>query len=146
MFPALTPANHYCSLRRLQRNNLSSSKTFSRRICKTSYKNVFKRSSRRLRRTSSRRFQDVYKMSSKRLQDVLRLVCKISSLRPLQDVFKRSSRRRLAKTSWKTKKCYTENVFKTSSRRLQYVFTNTKLCWDTAQKMKFSIKDLFSKC
>ena len=38
----------------------------------------------------------------------------------LQDVFM---------TSWKTKKCYTEDVFKTSPRRLQYVFTKTNVCW-----------------
>ena len=48
------------------------------------------------------------------LQDVLQLC--------LQDVFK---------TSWKTKKCYTEDVFKTSSRRLQYVFIKTNVCWDS---------------
>ena len=60
-----------------------------------------------------RRLQDVFKTSSKKcLQDVLQLC--------LQDVFK---------TSWKTKKYYTEDVFKTSSRRLQYVLTKTNVCW-----------------
>ena len=42
------------------------------------------------------------------------------SSRRLQDVFK---------TPWKTKKFYTEDVLKTSSRRLQYVFTKTNVCW-----------------
>ena len=53
----------------------------------------------RLPKTSSRRLQDVFKMC---LQDVLQLC--------LQDVFK---------TSWKTKKCYTEDVF-----------TKTNICWE----------------
>ena len=42
------------------------------------------------------------------------------SSRRLQDVFK---------TPWKTKKFYTEDVLKTSSRRLQYVFTKTNSSW-----------------
>ena len=65
-----------------------------------------------------RRLQDVFKtylqyVFLKRLEDVL------------EDVFKTFSRRfqDVLKTSWKTKKCYTEYVFKMSSRCLQYV------CW-----------------
>ena len=77
-------------------------------------------------KTSSRRLQDVFairlpKMSSRRLQDVFAKRLAIMSSRRLQDVFK---------TSWKTKKCYTEDVLKTSSRSLQYVFTETNVCWD----------------
>ena len=53
-------------------------------------------------KTSSRRLQDVFRDVFKTcLQNVLQLC--------LQDVFK---------TSWKTKKCYTEDIFKTSSVRL----------------------------
>ena len=70
-------------------------------------------------------------MSSRRLQDVL------------QDVFKASSRRvcktscnYVFKTSWKTKKCYTEDVLKTSSKRLQYVFTKTNVCWEYCRNVK----------
>ena len=33
-----------------------------------------------------------------------------------------------------TKKSYTEDEFKTSSRYLQYVFTMTKVCWEIIQK------------
>ena len=55
----------------------------------------------RLPKTSSRRFQDAFKTSSKTSS---RRVCKISC----NYVFK---------TSWKTKKCYTEDVFSTSSPR-----------------------------
>ena len=42
---------------------------------------VFKTSSRRLAKTSSRHLQDVFKTSSRRLQDVLKNVCKTSSRR-----------------------------------------------------------------
>ena len=86
-------------------------------------------------------FQDVFKTSSRRvcktscnyvfktcLQDVLQLC--------LQDVFK---------TSWKTKKCYTEDVLKTSPIRLQYVFTKTNVCWETIQSLiYFNAKKSFS--
>ena len=69
-------------------------------------------------------FQDVFKTSWRRLQrDTFHLP------RRLQDVFKSSSKtssRRVCKTScnyvfktsWKTKKCYTEDVF-----------TKTNVCW-----------------
>ena len=63
-------------------------------------------------------FQEVFKTSSKTSSRRLAIM----SSRHLQDVFK---------TSWKTKKCYTEDVFKTSSRRLQYVFIKTNVCWDS---------------
>ena len=33
------------------------------------------------------------------------------------------------KTYWKTKKCYSEDVIKTSFRRLRYVFIKTSVCW-----------------
>ena len=74
-------------------------KTSSRR-----FQDVFKTSSRRLAKMSSRRFQDVFKTSCKN-------VFKTSSRR-LQDVLKTSSKRL---------QDVLKNVFKTSSRRLQDV-------------------------
>ena len=55
------------------------------------------------------------KTSSRRLEDVFSV-----TLFVLEDVFKTSSRR-VCKTSWKTKKCYTEDVFSTSSPRRMFV-------------------------
>ena len=90
---------------------------------------------------SSRRLEDVFKLS---LQDVfktfLRRLQDVFPRRLLQDVFKKSSRKRLAimswsrledafKMSWKTKICYPEDIFKTSSRRLQYVFAKANVSW-----------------
>ena len=46
--------------------------------------------------------------------------------------------------SWKTKKCYTEDVFKTSSRRLQYVFTKTNVCW-VVRNCLLTLLPLFSR-
>ena len=70
---------------------------------------VFKRSSRHVFKTSSRRLERKNFSSSKtswrRLQDVFK-TC-------LQDVFK---------TSWKTKTCYAEDVLKTSSRHVLKTF------------------------
>ena len=86
------------------------SKTSWRRVCKTSFKDVFKTSS-----------QDVFNTFSRGLQDV-------SARRLLQDI-SRTSCNYVLKTSWKTKKCYSGEVFKTSSRRPQYVSTKTKICW-----------------
>ena len=63
----------------------------------------------RLPKTSSRRLQDVFKAFSRHLQDVFQDVFKTSSRR-LQDEFAR----RLAIMS---------------SRRPQYVFTKTNVCW-----------------
>ena len=37
------------------------------------------------------------------------------------------------------KKCYTEDVFKASSRRLQYVFTKTKVYWDARRDTESDI-------
>ena len=58
--------------------------------------------------------------------------CKMS----LKDVFKTLSKSPLASTSWgclrRQKKCYTEDVFKTSSSCLQQVFTKTNICLDSA--------------
>ena len=84
------------------------------------FQDVFKTSSRRLQRNTfrlPRPLEDVFKTC---LQDVLQLC--------LQDVFK---------TSWKTKKCYTEDVFKTPSRRLQYAFIKTNVCWARVLVNKF---------
>ena len=65
-------------------------------------------------KTFWRRFEDVFKtclqnVFQKCLQDVL-------ARRLLQDVLKMSCNY-ILKTSWKTKKCYTEDVFSTSSPR-----------------------------
>ena len=60
-------------------------------------------------KTSSRRLEDVFRVAlfrlPRRLQNVFQNVLQLC----LGDVFK---------TSWKTKKCYTEDIFKTSSVRL----------------------------
>ena len=58
--------------------------------------------------------------------------------------FSKTSSRCLAIITWRrlgrrkkvtlTKKSYTEDEFKTSSRYLQYVFTMTKVCWEIIQK------------
>ena len=96
----LIKANIFALVIRLQ-------KTFSRRLqdvlVKTNIfvlairlQDVFKTSSRRLAKTSSRHLQDVFKTFSRRLQDIFK-----TSSKRLQDVLK--------------------NVFKTSSRRLQDV-------------------------
>ena len=113
---------------------------FARPLPKTSsihLQDVFKTSSHDVFKTSSRRlqdvFQDIFKTPSRCLQDV--------PVRRLhQDVFKTSSRRLkedvlqlclqdVFKTSSKIKKCYAEDVFKTSLRCLQYVFIKTNVCW-----------------
>ena len=116
------PSKHLCfsktSWRRLQHNNSLSSKTTSGRVCNTSSTNAFKTSSRCLQDVFARRLQDVFKTSS-------RLASKMSSSSLLEEVFKTSSWRRLAvtswrRTSWKTKKCYTEDVFSTSSPRRMF--------------------------
>ena len=67
----------------------------------SSWPYVFKTSSIRLAKTSSRRFEDVFKTSSKRLQDLFK-----APSRHLQHVLQR----------------YLQNVFKTSSRPLQGAF------------------------
>ena len=97
-------------------------------------------------------FQDVLKTSWRHLEDVFAIHLPRMSSRRLQDVFqdvfktsfKMSSRRvcktscnYVFKTSWKTKKCYTEDVLKTPSRRLQYVFTKTNVCWEHWHILQF---------
>ena len=67
----------------------------------SSWPYVFKTSSRRLAKMSSRHLQDVFKTFSRRFQDVFKT--------SWQDVFK---------TSWDVFKTSFINVFKTSSRRL----------------------------
>ena len=94
-------------------NNPASISCFPRRL-----QDVLKKSSAwhfSSSKTSSRRLQDVFairlpKTSSKRFQDVLQLC--------LQDVFK---------TSWKTKKSYTEEVF-----------TKTNVCWKERSMSRFA--------
>ena len=93
-------------------------KTYLQYVFQKRLQGVFKMSSQDVFKTFSRRFQNVlarlfFKTTSRRRLATM-------SRRHLQDVFK---------TSCKTKKCYTEDVFKTSSRRLQYVFTKTNVCW-----------------
>ena len=61
------------SSRRLQRNNSLSSNTSSRRVCKACSKEIFKKSSRRLRKLSSlKRLQDVF---ARRLQEDALQLC-----------------------------------------------------------------------
>ena len=69
----------------------------------------FKMSSRILRKMPSSRFQDVFKTSSK-----------TSSPSCLEDVFKMTTCNYALKTSLKTKKCYSEDVLKTSSPRQMF--------------------------
>ena len=75
---------------------------------------VFKTSSRRLAKTSSRRLQDVFKTSSRHLRGVFKIFWK-----RLQDVFKTFSRRR--KDIFEASSRSFKNVFKTSLRHLQDV-------------------------
>ena len=72
----------------------------------------------RLGHTSSRRLQDVFKMSSRHLKDVLpsQNVFKTSS-RSTQDVLKTSSRR--LQDVFKTSSRHLQDIFRTSSKRLQ---------------------------
>ena len=51
--------------------------------------------------------------------------------RLLQDICKKTSCRHVLKTSWKMKKCYAEDAFKTSSRLFQHIFTNRNVCWNS---------------
>ena len=82
-------------------------KTYSRRfedVSKTCLQNVFHKC-----------LEDVFKMSSRRLRETYsRRVCKTFSKR-FQDVFMKMSCSYVLKTSWKRKKCYTEDVFSMSS-------------------------------
>ena len=79
-------------------------------------------------KTSSRRIEDAFSVTLfvfqdvflKRLQDVFKACLQDVLQLCLQDVFK---------TSWKKKKCYTKDVFKTPSRRLQYVLTKANVFW-----------------
>ena len=118
MFVSKTSSRHVfkTSSRRLQRNNFSFSKTFSRRLARC-LKGVFKTSwktkncyAEGVLKTSSRH---VLKTSSRRLEDVLEDK-KLLSWRRVKDVFKT---------------CL-ENVFKTSSRP-------TNVCWVATQKAEF---------
>ena len=100
----------------------------------TCWKQFLKKSWRRLGRSfgnmSWRHLQDVFtrsfgkrknvtlKTSSRRLKEVLRKL--------FEEVFKTSRRhcwktfgKHVLKTSWRTKKCYTEDIFKTFWRRLE---------------------------
>ena len=79
-------------------------------VFKTYLQYVFLKRLQDIFKMSSRRFQDVFTTFSKRLQDVFK-TC-------LQDVFK---------TSLKTKKCYTEDVFSRSSPRRMFAGTGPVL-------------------
>ena len=87
-------------------------------VFKTSWKNVFK--------TSSRRFENVLKTSSRHLQDVL--------ARCLQDVFKMLSRN-LAKTSSRhledVLQRYLQDVFKTYHQAKLFLLTRPKDVFET---------------
>ena len=81
--------------------------------------------SRCFRKTSSRCFQDLFKMSSKTSSVSHQCLYKTFSSRRLQDVLQLRLQEDVLqlcledvlKTSWKTKKCYTEDVFSTCSPR-----------------------------
>ena len=62
-------------------------------------------------KTSSRRLEDVFSVTLFVFQDVFKTCLQEVLQLCLQDVFK---------TSWKTKKCYTEDVFSTSSARRMF--------------------------
>ena len=66
-------------------------------------------------------------MSSKRLP------------RRLQDVFARRLAIMSSRRLGRQKKCYTEDVFKASSRRLQYVFSKTNVYWDALRDTEIDI-------
>ena len=83
-----------------------------------------------------KRLQNVFKTSSRRLARRLQGIFKTYSRHParrLQDAFNTSSRR-VCKTScnyvFKTSRRQKNVTLKTSSRRLQYVFTKTNVCWE----------------
>ena len=78
------------------------------------------------------------KTSFRRLHQDERLLDVLA--RRLQDVFKKTSCNYVLKTSWKTKIRYTEDVFKTSARHLQYVFTKTNVCWDDNWQWRLKMK------
>ena len=95
------------SSRRVQRNNFLFYKTSSRLLQDVFPIRLPKTSSRRLHKTPSRRFQNVFKPPSKTFS---RRVSKTPSSRYFQDVFKKTS-------------C--NYALKTSSRRLQDVFSTS---------------------
>ena len=88
-------------------------KTYSRRVCKKSWRrfeNVFKKMSRKsLENILNTSCKDALKMFWRRLENIFRRILANTSWKRLEDVLK---------TSWKKKNCYVENVFETSSRRL----------------------------
>ena len=89
-------------------------------------------------------FQDLFKTSSRRLQDVFAIRLPEMSSRRLQDVFKTCLQDVLQlclqdvfKTSWKTKKCYTEDVFSTSSPRQMFAgFIGASISWYNFRNMR----------
>ena len=89
-----------------------------------------------LSKTSSRHLEDVFSVTLFVFQDVFKTYLRYVFLKRLQDVFKMCLQDVLQlclqdvfKTSWKTKKCYTDDVFKKSLSLLQYVFAKTNVCW-----------------
>ena len=70
-------------------------------------------------------FQHVFQTSSRRLQDIFTICLPKTSSRRVC----KTSCNYVLKKSWKTKKCSTEDVLRMSSRRFQYVFTKTNVCW-----------------
>ena len=98
-------------------------KTSSRRLAKMSsrrFQDVFKTSCKNVFKTSSRRLQDVLKTSSKRLQDVLKNVFKTSSRR-LQDVLQR----------------YLQDVFKTYHQVKLFLLTRLREVLNTFLRHSF---------
>ena len=95
-------------------------------------KAIFKTSWRCLQVAFARLLRDVFNTSSRRLQ------------RSFQDVFKTCSSKRSSrhncKTSWKTKKCYTEDVFSI------YVFTKTNVCLVGFWMLRIAIRPIWINC
>ena len=89
---------------------------------------VFKTSSRRLAKRSSRHLQDVFKTSSKRLQDVLKNVFKTSSRR-LQDVLQR----------------YLQDVFKTYHQVKLFLLTRLWEVFNTFLRRSFPKTVIYSR-
>ena len=97
---------------------------------------VFKTSSRRLAKTSSRHLQDVFKTFSRRLQDIFKTSC--------QDVFKTSSRR-LQKRLQDIFKTSCKDAFKMFWRRIIRLncLPSSRICLGhTSEKFMVSVENL----
>ena len=98
---------------------------FGRRVAKISGEDVLRR-----------RFKDVFDVLRRRLEDVFGRLLANTSWRCLEDILKR-----LLEKTWKTKNCYSKDLFKTSWRHLgkQEMFGRFVEC------IIFSVKKYFFK-